>query len=128
MNDIDSKAPHQCTVRQAAYVVRHGSRYVEYHTILWSANILTSKLVDFQILAHMSLGLHFTIRCLILGYIPWFSFKFSPMISLVQIQAAAQQDGFEARGSLRFIPKWKPVLTNPALQLAQESMTGWKEV
>lgn len=56
------------------------------------------------------------------------SAKFSLFIPFVQIQAATQQDGFEARGSLKFIPKWKPVLTNPALQLAQESITGWKEV
>lgn len=56
------------------------------------------------------------------------SAKFSLFIPYVQIQAATQQDGFEARGSLKFIPKWKPVLTNPASQLAQESMTGWKEV
>jgi hypothetical protein len=28
VNGIDNKAPGQCTVRQAAYVVRHGSRYV----------------------------------------------------------------------------------------------------
>lgn len=54
--------------------------------------------------------------------------KFSLFIPFDQIQAATQQDGFEARGSLKFIPKWKPVLTNPTLQLAQESMTGWKEV
>lgn len=46
----------------------------------------------------------------------------------VQIQAATQDGGFEARGSLAFISQWKPVLTNPVLQLAQESMTGWKEV
>lgn len=28
MNKIENTAPEQCTVRQAAYVVRHGSRYV----------------------------------------------------------------------------------------------------
>jgi hypothetical protein len=39
-----------------------------------------------------------------------------------------KEPDFKARGSLDFISDWKPVLTNPSLQLAQESMTGWKEV
>jgi hypothetical protein len=74
-------------------------------------------------------GLQFTTRYFILAYIPLcLFFKCLLFIFWGQIQAAAQQDGFEARGSLSFIPQWKPVLTNPALQLGQESMTGWKEV
>ncbi|KAJ6073322.1 hypothetical protein N7467_011407 [Penicillium canescens] len=44
-----------------------------------------------------------------------------------KIQLAMNQTGFKARGSLDFISEWKPVLSNPSLQLAQESMTGWKE-
>ncbi|KAJ6147165.1 hypothetical protein N7497_009147 [Penicillium chrysogenum] len=85
VNGIDSRIPDQCTVRQAAYVVRHGSRFPDTGS-----------------------------------YEAWVAIYH-------KIQAAAQQDGFEARGSLSFIPQWKPVLTNPALQLGQESMTGWKE-
>ncbi|CAI7597179.1 unnamed protein product [Penicillium glandicola] len=85
VNGINSKVPDQCTVRQAAYVVRHGSRFPDTGS-----------------------------------YESWVAIY-------DKIQTAAQQDGFEARGSLQFISKWKPVLTNPALQLAQESMTGWKE-
>ena len=34
VNGIDSKAPDRCTLRQAAYVVRHGSRYVGSPTAL----------------------------------------------------------------------------------------------
>ncbi|CAI7633117.1 unnamed protein product [Penicillium crustosum] len=85
VNGIENKTPEKCTVRQAAYVVRHGSRFPD-----------TGSYESWVALYH-------------------------------KIQAATQQDGFEARGSLKFIPKWKPVLTNPTLQLAQESMTGWKE-
>ena len=44
-----------------------------------------------------------------------------------EIQAAVAQPGFSATGALEFIPKWKTVLTNSALQIAQESMTGFKE-
>ncbi|KAJ5355567.1 hypothetical protein N7517_010176 [Penicillium concentricum] len=85
VNGINSEVPDQCTIRQAAYAVRHGSRFPDTGS-----------------------------------YEAWVALH-------EKIQAAAQQDGFEARGSLNFIPEWKPVLTNPALQLAQESMTGWKE-
>lgn len=72
--------------------------------------------------------LYHKVRYLCLHARVFSSAKFSLFIPFVQIQVATQQDSFEARGSLKFIPKWKPVLTNPALQLAQESMTGWKEV
>ncbi|KAL3425642.1 histidine acid phosphatase [Phlyctema vagabunda] len=34
---------------------------------------------------------------------------------------------FEAQGSLAFLRDWKPVLTNPKAQIAQESITGYKE-
>lgn len=40
-----------------------------------------------------------------------------------QIQAA----DFEAHGDLSFLKTWKPVLTNPSIQIAQESPTGFKE-
>lgn len=46
----------------------------------------------------------------------------------MKIQIAVNGTGFNARGSLSFIEDWSPVLTNPTLQIAQESMTGWKEV
>ncbi|CAG8891692.1 unnamed protein product [Penicillium nalgiovense] len=85
VNGIDSRIPDQCTVRQAAYVVRHGSRFPDTGS-----------------------------------YEAWVAIYH-------KIQAAAQEGGFEAQGSLSFIPQWKPVLTNPTLQLGQESMTGWKE-
>ncbi|KAJ5233041.1 phosphoglycerate mutase-like protein, partial [Penicillium chermesinum] len=83
VNGIDNGVPAQCTVQQAAYVVRHGSRYSNLFPDTGSYNA-------------------------------W-------------IQAAVKEEGFQARGSLRFIPDWKPALTNPTLQIAQESMTGWKE-
>ncbi|KAJ5321795.1 uncharacterized protein N7506_010925 [Penicillium brevicompactum] len=85
VNKIENTVPEKCTVRQAAYFVRHGSRFPDTGS-----------------------------------YGSWVTLH-------DKIQAAAQQDGFDARGSLKFITEWTPVLTNPSLQLAQESMTGWKE-
>lgn len=34
---------------------------------------------------------------------------------------------YTAAGSLEFVPTWQPVLTNPALQIANENPTGAKE-
>ena len=50
------------------------------------------------------------------------------ILTFGKIQAAVNGHGFEARGALSFIPEWSTVLTNPTLQIASESMTGWKEV
>lgn len=36
-------------------------------------------------------------------------------------------NGYTASGPLSFLSTWRPVLTNPALQIAQESPTGYKE-
>lgn len=44
-----------------------------------------------------------------------------------RIQAAKTAGNLTAKDSLSFIGDWKPVLTNPTLQIAQESMTGYKE-
>ncbi|KAJ5951590.1 uncharacterized protein N7479_010003 [Penicillium vulpinum] len=85
VNRISSDVPDKCTVRQAAYVVRHGSRFPDTG-----------------------------------AYNDWVALH-------DKIQAAAQKKGFKAKGALEFISEWKPVLTNPELQIAQESMTGWKE-
>ncbi|RYP12410.1 hypothetical protein DL767_011321 [Monosporascus sp. MG133] len=38
-----------------------------------------------------------------------------------------QAGNFTAAGSLSFLPTWRPVLTNPALQIANENPTGAKE-
>ncbi|RDH32305.1 phosphoglycerate mutase-like protein [Aspergillus welwitschiae] len=82
---IDNSVPEKCSVQQAAYVVRHGSRFPDSGS-----------------------------------YESWVGIK-------EKIQAAVNSTGFQARGSLAFIPEWTPVLTNPTLQMSQESMTGWKE-
>lgn len=44
-----------------------------------------------------------------------------------RIQAAKTAGNLTAKGSLSFIEDWKTVLTNPSLQISQESMTGYKE-
>ncbi|KAJ5316526.1 hypothetical protein N7508_001034 [Penicillium antarcticum] len=85
VNGIKNEVPDRCSVRQAAYIVRHGSRFPDTGS-----------------------------------YNSWVAIY-------DKIQLAMNQTGFKARGSLDFISNWKPVLTNPSLQLAQESMTGWKE-
>jgi hypothetical protein len=44
-----------------------------------------------------------------------------------RIQAAKTAGNLTAKGSLSFIGDWETVLTNPTLQISQESMTGYKE-
>jgi hypothetical protein len=39
----------------------------------------------------------------------------------------APENGYTASGSLSFLPKWRTVLTNPPMQIAMESPTGYKE-
>ncbi|TGO57248.1 hypothetical protein BOTNAR_0205g00140 [Botryotinia narcissicola] len=43
------------------------------------------------------------------------------------LYAEIQAANFTSTGSLAFLKSWKPVLTNPTLQIAQESPTGFKE-
>ncbi|ESZ92241.1 hypothetical protein SBOR_7367 [Sclerotinia borealis F-4128] len=43
------------------------------------------------------------------------------------LYASIQSANFTSTGSLAFLKSWKPVLTNPTLQIAQESPTGFKE-
>ncbi|KAJ5089430.1 phosphoglycerate mutase-like protein, partial [Penicillium argentinense] len=85
VNGVDNSVPEKCTVQQAAYVVRHGSRFPDPGS-----------------------------------YNSWVGIQ-------DKIQIAVNGTGFDARGSLSFIKVWSPILTNPTLQIAQESMTGWKE-
>ncbi|KAB5550958.1 histidine acid phosphatase, partial [Coniochaeta sp. 2T2.1] len=80
--NISSDVPEGCVVDQAAYILRHGSRYPDNG-----------------------------------AYNGW-----------VAMQARFNLDnGYTASGSLSFLPKWKTVLTNPPLQIAMESPTGYKE-
>ncbi|OJJ47345.1 hypothetical protein ASPZODRAFT_16025 [Penicilliopsis zonata CBS 506.65] len=82
---IDSDVPDQCTVQQAAYVVRHGSRFPD-------------------------------------------SGSYGDWVEIYdKIQIAVKGSGFAARDALSFIADWEPVLTDTALQMSQESRTGWKE-
>ncbi|EHA28115.1 histidine acid phosphatase [Aspergillus niger ATCC 1015] len=74
---IDNSVPEKCSVQQAAYVVRHGSRFPDSGS-----------------------------------YESWVGIK-------EKIQAAVNSTGFQARGSLAFIPEWTPVLTNPTLQMVE---------
>ncbi|KAJ5221768.1 phosphoglycerate mutase-like protein [Penicillium citrinum] len=85
VNGISNDVPEKCTVQQAAYIVRHGSRFPDTGS-----------------------------------YNSWVELQ-------TKIQTAVNGTGFNAHGSLAFIKDWRPVLTNPPLQIAQESMTGWKE-
>ncbi|KAH8909067.1 histidine acid phosphatase [Coniochaeta sp. PMI_546] len=80
--NISPDVPEGCVVDQAAYILRHGSRYPDNG-----------------------------------AYQGW-----------VAMQARFNPDnGYTASGSLSFLPKWKTVLTNPSLQIAMESPTGYKE-
>ncbi|OIW29655.1 histidine acid phosphatase [Coniochaeta ligniaria NRRL 30616] len=80
--NISPDVPEGCVVDQAAYILRHGSRYPDNG-----------------------------------AYQGW-----------VAMQARFNPDnGYTASGSLSFLPSWKTVLTNPSLQIAMESPTGYKE-
>ncbi|RDW69216.1 hypothetical protein BP6252_08236 [Coleophoma cylindrospora] len=83
--DIPYEVPEGCTVQQASYIVRHGSRFPDSGS-----------------------------------YNGWVTIQ-------KKIQAAMAQPGFNATGSLAFIPDWHTVLTDTTLQMSQESMTGYKE-
>lgn len=82
MYNISPEVPEGCVVDQAAYVLRHGSRYPDNG-----------------------------------AYQGWVAMqtRFNP------------DNGYTASGSLSFLPNWKTVLTNPSLQIAMESPTGYKE-
>ncbi|EED17079.1 histidine acid phosphatase, putative [Talaromyces stipitatus ATCC 10500] len=82
---ISNEVPDGCSVKQAAYIVRHGSRFPDSG-----------------------------------AYAGWVDLR-------NRIQAAKTAGNLTARGSLSFIPNWKTVLTNPTLQISQESMTGYNE-
>ncbi|CAG8922113.1 unnamed protein product [Penicillium salamii] len=58
VNGIDSEVPAKCTVRQAAYVVRHGSRCVCFQS--YATDQFNLKMLDSQIPARIILGLRFT--------------------------------------------------------------------
>lgn len=60
MNGIDSEVPAKCTVRQAAYVVRHGSRCVCLQS--YATDQFNLKMLDSQTLARIIPGLRFTTR------------------------------------------------------------------
>ncbi|KAF7528208.1 hypothetical protein G7054_g10228 [Neopestalotiopsis clavispora] len=82
VNGVSSEVPDNCYVDQAAYVLRHGSRYPD-------------------------------------------SGAYSGWVSMQERFAAGN---YTASGSLSFLPTWKTVLTNPALQIAMLNPTGSKEV
>ncbi|KAI1153552.1 histidine acid phosphatase [Nemania diffusa] len=80
IHGISSDVPANCHVDQAAYVVRHGSRYPDSG-----------------------------------AYAGWVDLR------------SRLNTNFTAHGSLSFLKSWKPVLTNPTLQIAMLSPTGSKE-
>ncbi|KAF4120608.1 multiple inositol-polyphosphate phosphatase / 2,3-bisphosphoglycerate 3-phosphatase [Geosmithia morbida] len=79
---IPNEVPVGCTVDQAVYIVRHGSRYPDPG-----------------------------------AYAEW-----------VDLHEKLQAQEFTADGSLQFLPDWKPVLDDPAQQLAQLSPGGYDEL
>ncbi|KAL4813439.1 histidine phosphatase superfamily [Aspergillus spinulosporus] len=82
VNKISSDIPDGCSVDQAVYVVRHGSRYPDPG-----------------------------------AYEEWQA-----------LHEAIQSASFRASGSLEFLSDWKPVLSHPEEQIAQVSITGYKEL
>ncbi|PLB44439.1 phosphoglycerate mutase-like protein [Aspergillus steynii IBT 23096] len=82
VNSISNAVPDECSVDQAVYVVRHGSRYPDPG-----------------------------------AYAEWQA-----------LHDAFQSADFTASGALSFISKWSPVLKHPDQQIAQLSVTGYKEL
>ncbi|KAL3455850.1 histidine phosphatase superfamily [Aspergillus heterothallicus] len=82
VNKISSDVPEGCSVDQAVYVVRHGSRYPDPG-----------------------------------AYAEWQA-----------LHEAIQSATFKASGSLEFLSDWSPVLSHPDDQIAQVSITGYKEL
>ncbi|OJJ62518.1 hypothetical protein ASPSYDRAFT_649305 [Aspergillus sydowii CBS 593.65] len=82
VNRISPGVPEGCSVDQAVYVVRHGSRYPDPG-----------------------------------AYEEWQA-----------LHEAIQSADFHATGSLSFLSDWKPVLSHPEEQIAQVSITGYKEL
>ena len=96
---MDNTVPEHCTVEQVAYVSRHGSRFPDNGAYNeWVT--LYNKVFCCRSVTYVSIP------------------------NRHQIKAAGQ---FTASGDLEFLHTWRPVLTNPAAQIAQESPTGWKE-
>ncbi|KAK6211346.1 histidine acid phosphatase [Colletotrichum tabaci] len=81
VHGISSDIPDNCIVDQAAYVLRHGSRYPDPG-----------------------------------AYNGW-----------VSMQKRFQDANYTASGSLSFLSKWQPALTNPSSQISNLSPTGYKE-
>lgn len=97
VNKISSDVPDECTIDQAAYVSRHGSRYPD------SGAYAEWKEMESRV-----------------------SLKFrGAMHSLTKFKFAVNK--YTARGALSFLPNWHPVLTRPDIQIAQQSPTGYKE-
>ncbi|KAL3454362.1 histidine phosphatase superfamily [Aspergillus insuetus] len=82
VNKISSDVPEGCSVDQAVYVVRHGSRYPDPG-----------------------------------AYAEWQA-----------LHEAIQLADLRASGSLEFLSDWSPVLSHPEEQIAQVSITGYKEL
>ncbi|KAH6663568.1 acid phosphatase PHO1 [Plectosphaerella plurivora] len=82
VNDISSDIPDNCYVDQAAYVLRHGSRFPDTG-------------------AHSG----------------W-----------VEMARRFKESNYTATGPLAFFHSWDTPLTNPAMQIAQLSKTGYKEL
>lgn len=82
VNGISPDVPANCYVDQAAYVLRHGSRYPD-------------------------------------------SGAYSSWVELQQLIAASNAT---LTGPLAFLNTWKTPLTNPGIQVAQLSQTGYKEL
>ncbi|KAL3471145.1 histidine phosphatase superfamily [Aspergillus californicus] len=82
LNKLSSDVPDGCSVDQAVYVVRHGSRYPDPG-----------------------------------AYEEWQA-----------LHDAIQSADFWASGALSFLSDWSPVLRYPEEQIAQVSITGYKEL
>jgi acid phosphatase len=98
VSSFAAEVPANCYVDQAAYVIRHGSRYPDPGAY--------SGWVDMQ----SRVG------------------SLQSKIATSQLtREQFSVDDYTATGSLAFMKQWRTVLTNPTLQTSMESATGAKE-
>lgn len=81
--------------------------------------------VDTQTMVLISNGLHYMKRYL--NQVKLQNRRLLAVEILLTDPEKIQNATFTAHGSLSFLENWKPILTDPTVQISQESATGWKE-
>ncbi|KAI9737436.1 MAG: hypothetical protein M1834_009590 [Cirrosporium novae-zelandiae] len=117
--NIPDKTPEGCSVEQATFVSRHGSRYPDPGAYSeWTT--LSEKVL-----------IIFPLSCSLLGRKDLYS-STSTFVGLLGLEqtwlSLIHSASFTANGSLSFIKDWEPVLSYPDQQISEISIGGYKEL